>query len=127
MSGKKRMIKSVVTGLLCGMLVSVVLMCLAALAMTKTGLLPVWIVEYLTAGCLAAGAFAGGFIAAKLNHGAALTIGAITGAAMITALLLTAALRGEAEFSPLFFIKLGAAVAGGSLGGILSVHERKRI
>ena len=97
MSGKKRMIKSVVTGLLCGMLVSV------------------------------AGAFAGGFIAAKLNRGAALTIGAITGAAMIAALLLTAALRGEAEFSPLFFIKLGAAVAGGSLGGILSVHERKRI
>ncbi|MBQ1975177.1 MAG: TIGR04086 family membrane protein, partial [Ruminococcus sp.] len=92
MSGKKRMIKSVVTGLLCGMLVSVVLMCLAALAMTKTGLLPVWIVEYLTAGCLAAGAFAGGFIAAKLNRGAALTIGAITGAAMIAALLLTAAL-----------------------------------
>ncbi len=127
MSGKKRMIKSVVTGLLCGMLVSVVLMCLAALAMTKTGLLPVWIVEYLTAGCLAAGAFAGGFIAAKLNRGAALTIGAITGAAMIAALLLTAALRGEAEFSPLFFIKLGAAVTGGSLGGILSVHERKRI
>lgn len=127
MSEKKRMIKSVVTGLLCGMLVSVTLMCLAALVMTKTGLLPVWVVEYLTAGCLAAGAFAGGLIAGKLNRGAALTIGAITGAAMITVLLLTAALRGEAEFSPLFFIKLGAAVAGGALGGILSVHERKRI
>lgn len=127
MSEKKRMIKAVVTGLLCGMLVSVILMCLAALVMTKTGLLPVWAVEYLTAGCLAAGAFAGGFIAAKLNRGAALIIGAITGAAMITALLLTAALRGDAEFSPLFFIKLGAAVVGGSLGGILSVRERKRI
>lgn len=127
MSEKKRMIKSVVTGLLCGMLVSVTLMCLAALVMTKTGLLPVWVVEYLTASCLAAGSFVGGLIAGKLNRGAALTIGAITGAAMITVLLLTAALRGEAAFSPLFFIKLGAAVAGGALGGILSVHERKRI
>ena len=123
MSDKKRFVKSVVTGLLCGIFTSAALMCIFAAVMTKGGLLPSDIIDYIMAGCLAAGALAAGFIAAKINKGAGLIAGAVAGAAMLAALTLTSAIKGEADFSALFFIKLAAALLGGSLGGALAVRE----
>jgi putative membrane protein (TIGR04086 family) len=55
------------------------------------------------------GALAGGFAAAKLNKGAGLVAGALTGAAMLLLLLLTAAVRNQADFSSVFLMKLAAA------------------
>ena len=63
MSDKKRLIKAIVTGMLCGILTSVTLMCIFALVMTKGGLLPTEVINLLLSGFLAVGAFAGGFVA----------------------------------------------------------------
>ena len=120
MSDKKRLIKSSAAGLLCGILTSVALMCIFAVVMTKSGLLPTQVIDYVLAGFLAVGAVAGGFVATKLNRGAGLIAGALTGAAMLCALTLTAALRGEADFSVLLAVKAAATVLGGMLGGVLA-------
>ena len=122
MSDKKRLIKSSAAGLLCGILTSVALMCIFAVVMTKSGLLPTQVIDYVLAGFLAVGAVAGGFVATKLNRGAGLIAGALTGAAMLCALTLTAALRGEADFTLLFPIKLASTLLGASAGGILAVR-----
>lgn len=127
MSDKKLLIKSVITGTLCGLLVSIIFMSICAVVLLKGGLPQGDLLDYVLAGFLAAGAFAGGFIAAKLNKGAGLIVGAITGAVMIFLIALVSACKGDVTFSALFFIKLAAAVIGGILGGILAVREKKHI
>lgn len=127
MSDKKKLFKSVVTGTLCGLLTGIVLMCIFAVVMLKTHLLSSSVLDYAMAGVLGAGAFVGGFVSAKLNRGAGLIAGAVTGAVMVFAIVLTSAFRGKADFSALLLIKLAAALAGGALGGILAVRERKNI
>ena len=61
MSDKKRFIKSALTGMLCGILTSVVLTCVFALILSRSGMLGDNILGYASAGLLAAGAFLGGF------------------------------------------------------------------
>lgn len=124
MSDKKRLTKATGTGMICGMLTSVILMCIFALVMTQGGLLPVAVINYLTAAFLTAGAFVGGWIAARLNRGAGLIAGALTGAGMLAVLVLTAALKGNADFTSLTLIKLAAALLGGAAGGALGVGRR---
>ena len=102
MSDKKKFIRSVAIGLLVGMAASVLLICLLSAILSKSGLLPNEVIDWVTAATLAAGALAGGFTAAKLNRGAGLIAGAAAGAAMLFALVLAAALRGEADFTLLF-------------------------
>ena len=127
MSDKKRLIKSVVTGTLCGLLTGIILICIFTVVMLKTSLLPSSVLDLAMAGVLGVGAFIGGFVSAKLNRGAGLIAGALTGAVMLSAIVLTSAFRGNADFSYLLLIKLAAAVLGGALGGIIAVRERKNI
>ncbi len=124
MSDRKKLIKATATGLLCGILTNVILMCLLALALTKAGLLPPDILGYVMAGILGAGALVGGFIAAKINRGAGLVAGAFTGCAMLCVLIPAAALRGTADLTALFFVKAAAALIGGAVGGILGIRGR---
>ena len=124
MSDKKRLLKATLTGLLCGLLTNVILMGVLALVLTKTGLLPPDVLRYAMAGILGAGARAGGISAAKINRGAGLIAGVVTGGAILCVLVLTAALRGDADFTVLLPIKLTAALLGGALGGILGVKSR---
>ena len=123
MSDKKKFIRSVAIGLLVGMAASVLLICLLSAILSKSGLLPNEVIDWVTAATLAIGALAGGFTAAKLNRGAGLIAGAAAGAAMLFALVLAAALRGEAAFTLLFPIKLAATLLGASAGGILAVRR----
>ncbi len=127
MSDKKRLFKSAAAGAVCGLLASVALMCAAAMVLLKLGLLGNSALDLMLTVILGLGAAAGGFVAAKLNRGAGLIAGAITGAVMLTALTLISLLNGQAEFSALFLFKLLACVLGGCGGGLLAVREKKRI
>ena len=94
MSDKKRFIKSALTGTLCGILTSVVLTCAFALILSRSGMLGDNILGYASAGLLAAGAFLGGFVSAKLNRAAGLIAGAAAGAAMLALIVLVSAFMG---------------------------------
>lgn len=127
MSDKKLLIKSVVTGTLCGILTCVILMCVLSAVMLSVGLLPAAILDYTMIVILAAGAFVGGFIATKINKGAGLIVGALTGVAIMLIVAITALSRGDLEVSALLPIKFAAAAAGGALGGVLGLRERRHI
>lgn len=127
MSDKRKLIKSVATGTLCGLLTGIILMCVFAVVMLKTSLLPSSVLDLAMAGVLGAGAFVGGFVSARMNRGAGLIVGALTGAVMLSAIVLTSAFSGKADFSMLLPIKLAASLTGGALGGILAVREKKKI
>ena len=125
MSDKKLLLRSVAAGAFCGLLGSVILMCIFAVVLMKIGLLESGTLDLVTAGFLGAGALAGGFISAKLNRGAGLIAGALTGALMIVLLVIVSAFRNKADFTLLLLIKSAAAVIGGALGGILAVREKR--
>ena len=127
MSDKKRFIKSALTGMLCGILTSVVLTCACALILSRSGMLSENILGYVAAGLLAAGAFLGGFVSAKLHRSAGLVAGTAAGSAMLAVTVLISAFKGDADFTVLFLIKTAALLLGGIAGGILAVREKKKI
>ena len=83
--------------------------------------------KMIAAGLLAAGAFVGGFVSAKLNRGAGLVAGTAAGSAMLAVTVLISAFKGDADFTVLFLIKTVALLLGGIAGGILAVREKKKI
>ena len=127
MSDKKRLAKNVLIGVIAGTLFCALLLCLLAVILSKGGLLEQQAIDWIMAAVTAAGAFAGGFTASKLNKGAGLIAGAATGAAMLVALATAAALLGKADITALFPVKLAGTLLGGAAGGILAVKEKKRI
>ena len=122
MSDKKRLIKSVLTGAACGLLTSVIVLCVFAAVMMKIGLIDAEVLDCINAAFLGLGAVAGGFTAAKINKGAGLIAGPATGAVMLLAVTAVSGVQNKAEFSTVFLIKLLAALLGGALGGILAVR-----
>lgn len=124
MSDKKRLIKSVVLGALCGLLAGVILMCALAAFMLTGGLLPPSLTEYAAVAVAAIGTLVGAFVAVKCNRGAALTVGALTAAVMFILLTVTSLCCGDKAFTALTAIRFGAMLLGGTLGGVLAVRRK---
>ena len=125
MSDKKKLIRSVVIGSLCGILCCVAMMCVIAAVMLSTGLLSAELIDYLMVAVSAAGAIAGAFIATKLNGGAGLIVGGITGAVMLLLITINALVRQSTPVTALSAVRAAALLLGGALGGILGLRERK--
>ena len=111
MSDKKKLIKSVSLGSLCGVLGCVILMCIFAVIMLTSGLL--------------GAELTGGFVAAKLNHGAGLVVGAITGAVIFLLITIAGLSKGGESVTALTGIRAAAVILGGIAGGICGVKEKK--
>lgn len=127
MSDKKRLAKSVLFGVACGMLTSVIFMCVLAAVMLTSGLLSQELTNYIMIAVCAIGAFVGGFIATKLNKGAGLIVGIITGFVIFVLITAAALIKNTSPVSLLTAIRLAALLIGGAFGGILGIRERKRI
>lgn len=127
MSDKKKAVKAVAFGVLSGITITIILICLLSLGMLAGGLLPAEILEYAVTAVFALGAFAGGFIATKINKGAGLIIGLITGLTMFVVVTIAALTRNAEAVTILTVIKLALSVVAGGLGGVLGLRERKRI
>ena len=127
MSDKKKVVKSVIFGVLCGLLSTIILMCILSVVMLTGGLLPSDIIKFAMVGILSVGAFFGGLIATKINKSAGLVVGIITGFVMFLIITATALTKNSEPVSYMTLIKLGAALLAGGAGGILGLRERKRI
>lgn len=127
MSDKKKVIKSVIFGVLCGLPTTIILMCILSVVMLTGGLLPIDAIKFSTIGILAIGAFFGGFIATKINKSAGLTVGAITGFTMFLIITATALTENSEPVSYMTLIKFFATLLSGGAGGILGLKERKII
>ena len=127
MSGKKKLIKSVLTGTLCAVMVQIVLLCLVSIVMITTKKLFGDVLSYIMLGTTALGALAGGFISAKLNNGAGLVAGLLTGFAVFLIITTGGLINSSSPLSVLSLIRLAAALLGGAAGGIFGVRESHRI
>ncbi len=127
MSNKRRAIKAVFFGLLFGIVVTIILMCLMSVVMLSVGLFPQNIVDYAMIAVFGIGAFFAGFTATKINKGAGLIIGLISGFAMFLVITVISLMKITEPVSVLTALRLGAALILGALGGILGLKERKKI
>lgn len=127
MSDRKRLIKSVLLGTVCGMLTSVIFMCILAVVMLTSGLLSQELTNYIMIAICAIGAFVGGIIATKLNKGAGLIVGLITGGVIFILITIAALIKSDSSVSTLTAIRFVALLLGGALGGIIGIRERKKI
>lgn len=127
MSDKKQLVKGVVTGTVCGLLVTMLLNIICAAVMLKTGLLPAELTGYIVCGLLAAGAVAAGITATKITRSAGLIVGLIAGATMFLLVTIAGLIKSSETVGVMTVIKLASCLAFGGLGGILGLKENKRI
>ena len=107
------------------MLGCVILMCVFAVIMLTSGLLGAELTNYIMIAVAALGALTGGFVAAKLNHGAGLVVGGITGAVIFLLITVAGLSKGGETVTALTGIKAAAVILGGICGGICGVKEKK--
>lgn len=127
MSGKKTMIKSVLIGSLCAVLAQIILLCIVSLVMISTKKLFTGALDYIMIAVSATGSLIGGFVSAKLNRGAGLIVGLITGFAVYIMLTVAALINSGSPLSVLSLIRFIAMLLGGAAGGILGVKEKTKI
>ena len=127
MSGKKTMIKSVLIGSLCAVLAQIILLCIVSLVMISTKKLFTGALDYIMIAVSATGSLIGGFVSAKLNRGAGLVVGLITGFAVFIMLTAAALIYNSYPLSVLSLIRFAAMIIGGALGGIFGVKEKTKI
>lgn len=126
MSDKRKLFKSLFFGIITALLIGIILMCIAAAAFISIGLPQGEITEYVMLAVSLLGSMAGGFVCAKLNKGAGLIVGLMTGAAVFVILSAIGMIKGG-DFSALSAIRLAASLAGGAIGGVLGLKECKKL
>ena len=123
----RRTICKLLLALLAQCLAAALLLACAAGALASIKRMPWELLPLLATAGAGAGAFLGGWLAARLigERGLVwgLVCGAVSGAAV---LLIVLALRGEASL-PAALTRLGALLLAGAAGGILGVGGRRRV
>ena len=127
MSDKKLLFKAVFFSCLCGILVSIILLCIFSVIIMTTGLLPTNITNYITIAILSMGSFIGGYICAKITKSAALICGLLTGFAIFILIALCGLFYSNEAVTILTLIKLISTLLCGSLGGIVTLLKKERI
>lgn len=127
MSDKKTLIKSVLIGTLSAILTQIILLCIISVIMMTTKKLFDGALDYIMIAVAGLGTLAGGFIAAKLNRGAGLVVGLITGFSVFIILTAAGLIYNDSSLSLLSLIKFGATLLCGAAGGILGVRESTKI
>ena len=127
MSDKKLLIKAVLFGTVCGLLVTVILVCILSAIVMTSGLLPTELTNYITLALLALGAFSGGFITSRITKSAGLVVGLITGLAIFILITATGLTRSDDPVSLLTLTRLVALLVAGGVGGIAGLKRKERI
>lgn len=123
----RRTICKLLLALLAQCLATALLLACAAGALASIKRMPWELLPLLTTAGAGAGAFLGGWLAARLIGERGLLWGLVCGAVSGAAVLLIAlALRGEASLSAAL-TRLGAVLLAGAVGGILGVGGRGRV
>lgn len=127
MSDKKLLIKAVLFGTVCGLLVTVVLICIFSAIIMTCGLFPEEITNYITLALLSIGAFSGGFITSKITKSAGLIVGLLTGFASFILITVTGLTKSNDPVTLLTLIRLAALLISGGIGGIAGLKRKERI
>ncbi len=127
MSEKNKIFKSMAFGFCTCMLTSVILMCLFAIIIMKSGLLSPELTDYAMLGLLSLSCLFGGFVSAKINKNNGLLCGAAT-AFLVFAVTTIAGLSQFSETVTLLtLLRFIFTLLCGSIGGILGVNQKEKI
>lgn len=127
MSDKKLLIKAVLFGTVCGLLVTVILICVLSAIVMTSGLLPDELTNYITIALLSLGAFSGGLITSRITKSAGLVVGLITGFAIFLLVTITGLTKSDDSVTLLAFIRLASLLIAGGIGGIVGLRKKERI
>ena len=125
MSDKSRLVKEVAVGAICSMLSCIILTSILAAVMLSTGMLGSELTNWITTAIMGLGSLVGGFVAAKINKGAGIPVGGMTGLAVFVVSALASLSRGASGVTSMAIIKLAASVLLAIVGGILGIREKK--
>ena len=127
MSDKRLLVKAVVFGSVCGLLVTVILLCVFSAIIMTSGLLPSEITNYITVGIISLGAFAGGVITSRITKSAGFIVGLITGFFMFMLITVIGMIKSDDSVTVLTLIRLISLIIAGGIGGILGLRKKERI
>lgn len=127
MSDKKLAVKAIIFGIVCGLLVTVIFLCIFSVIIITSGLLPADITNYIIIAILSIGALFGGYIATKITKSAGLVIGAITGFSIFLLITVFGLIKSSDTITVLTLIKLISTLISGSLGGVLGLRKKEKI
>ncbi len=127
MSDKRLLVKAVVFGSVCGLLVTVILLCIFSAVIMTSGLLPSEITNYITVGIVSLGALAGGVITSRITKSAGLIVGLITGFFIFMLITVIGVIKSDDSFTVLTLIRLISLIIAGGIGGILGLRKKERI
>lgn len=127
MSDKKLLIKAVLFGTVCGLLVTVILICVLSAIVMTSGLLPDELTNYITIALLSLGAFSGGLITSRITKSAGLVVGLITGFAIFLLVTITGLTKSDDSVTLLTLIRLASLLVAGGIGGIVGLRKKERI
>ena len=113
--------------MVCGLLITVILMCLFSVVIITSGLLPTNITNYIIVALLSIGILFGSCIATKITKSAGLIIGLIVGLSIFMLITLIGLVQSNDTITTLTLIKLIASLISGALGGIIGLRKKEKI
>lgn len=123
----KRIIKAVILGAVSSTCIMVILMCITAVLLTTSALLPYEYLGYIMLVIEAISVFFGGYIASRINKSKGLVLGLINGGIIFTAITLSGLITSGDTVTYLTLLKLVAIIIFSVLGGIKGVNVKEKI
>lgn len=127
MSDKKLTVKAVLFGTVCGLLITIILLCILSAVVLTSGLLPEELTNIITVILLGMGVFCGGFISSRITKSAGLIVGLITGFTVFLLVTIIGLTRSNESVTYITLIRLIATLIAGALGGIIGVNKKEKI
>ncbi len=127
MSDKKLALKAILFGIVCGLLITVILMCLFSVIIITGGLLPTDITNYIVIAILSIGILFGSCIATKITKSAGLVIGVIVGFSIFILITMFGLFKSNETVTILTLIRLIAGLLSGAVGGIIGLRKKEKL
>lgn len=126
-NGKLKVLKSVIIGMIAGILFCSILIFLLSFILVKSGQLPMDTVYIALQVIGALSAFVGSYIAVRIYKEYGLFIGLLTAFLIYLVVLIVGLSTCSEPLSMLSLTKLVAMLCAGAIGGVLSVNKRKNV
>ena len=127
MSDKKRLLKSIIFGVIFSLLAATILVCITAVIVMKIGLLSANLTDYIMIGIVSVACFFGGFVSARLNKASGLICGSLTGFVVFIAVTLAGLSSLSDTITLLTLIRFISTLLLSAIGGILGVNQKEEI
>lgn len=121
-----KMAKAVISGTIIGAIMCMLMLIIVSFVFVKIQSVPETAVVPAAIFIACAGAFVGGYFAARIRKSTGMAVGAISALLMFIILLLVGMLFMGDNFGVVSFLRMVLMLLSGAIGGVLGVNKRKR-